>query len=751
MADNRKFLELARKRFKDDCEQERDIRREAEIDLAFLSGLGQWTVGPGQVDIKAQREASGRPALVFNKLPSYVQSVANEARQNKPQPKVSPLGGGASSDVATVLTGIYRHIEYRSQADIAWDTALDYSVGSSFGFARLTTEYSAKSFDQECRIDTVVDPFSVYGVLIPAARRTPCRHAFVVTRIPREEYKAKYGDDENAMDFESSEWRECDDWLDEKSVRVAEYWTCKDRKRKLRNIYTAQGVTQRTGDGTRPVYTDDDDYSDTMPFVAGADGKPLERDEDVCEVSSCLIDGARVLPGTQTTWVGDSIPIVAVLGQQLIIDGKVHLFSLIRHVRDPQQLLNIFKSGIAERIGLGNRVPYIGAVGQFTDPRWQDCNNVNYAYLEYKSVTGVTGQLEPPPHRQAVATEIQDLSAAAAQEIDDLKSGMGIFDASLGAQANETSGIGITKRQQQSNITNFHFSDNLTRAEWELGAKMLKVIPKIYDRPGRQVRIVGEDQAHSVVVVNQPYTDPETGKQLHYPLDVGEYDVVVTVGPSYTTARQEGADTLGEFFKAAPQTVPILGDLWVGSMDYPWSREAARRLKAAAPQNIVNDDSQQGGQAPIPPQIQQQIQQLQQDAQQAHQFAQQQFEKLQTKQPELDNKLALQKADLDFKREQLQIQASSTAATLGMQGAITQLNHEIGRLNAERAIQNTNAQSSADRLHEAMMQNSQQQHQAGMQSAQASADADSQASGQAHAVGMASQAQDAAQALPEAA
>ena len=748
MRDERKFIDLARQRFSDACEAERDIRREAQIDLDFLSGVGQWTAGNWQIDIKAAREAAGRPALTFNRLPTFCQSVANEARQNKPQPKVSPLGGGASTDVAIVFTGIYRHIEYRSQADVCWDTGLDYSVGSSFGFARLTTEYLPKSFDQECRIDAVVDPFSVYGVLIPAARREPCPYAFVVKRITREEYEQKYGEPDKYGEFQSSEWRDDadDDWQDSKTIRIAEYWTCKTKTRTLRTIQSAdpQG---------KAVYTDDPGYSESLPFVMGDDGKPRERDEECCEVSSCLIDGSRILPKTETTWVGDSIPIVAVLGQQLIINGKVHLFSLIRHVRDPQQLLNIYKSAIAERVGLTNRVPYIGVKGQFKDPRWENANTVNYSYLEYEPVS-IAGVLAPAPVRQTLAVEVQDLSVAAAQEVDDLKSGMGIFDASLGAQANETSGIGITKRQQQSSITNYHFADNLLRAEWELGAKMLKVIPKIYDRPGRQVRIVGEDQEHSVVTVNQPYIDKETGKQLHYPLDVGEYDCIVTVGQSYQTARAEAAETLGDFFKAAPQTVPILGDLWVGSMDYPWSREAARRLKLAAPQNIVNDDSQQGGGPPVPPQIQQQMQKLQLDAQQAHAFAQSLHEQLETKAPELANKLALQKADLDFKREQLAAQVSMQSAQLGLQGAIAQLSQEIATIKSERAMTNANAQSTADRLHAATMQQGDQAHQMSMAQQSQQADSESQASDQVHQQGMASQAQDAAAqqaAQPEAA
>ena len=60
MRDERKFIDLARQRFSDACEAERDIRREAQIDLDFLSGVGQWTAGNGQIDIKAAREAAER-------------------------------------------------------------------------------------------------------------------------------------------------------------------------------------------------------------------------------------------------------------------------------------------------------------------------------------------------------------------------------------------------------------------------------------------------------------------------------------------------------------------------------------------------------------------------------------------------------------------------------------------------------------------------------------------------------------------
>src|SRR5581483_9623939 len=189
--DERKFLERVRQQFRDCVEAERDIRREAEIDLKYVSGQGQWNDG-----IKLERELQGRPALTFSKLHTFVQSVQNESRQNKSQPKVNPIGGGATTEVANVINGILRHVQYRSQADVANDTALDYSASGGFGYFRFTTEYTQKSFDQEIRILPVQDPFSVYGVLLPACRGKECRYAFIVDRISREEYRQRYGDPE---------------------------------------------------------------------------------------------------------------------------------------------------------------------------------------------------------------------------------------------------------------------------------------------------------------------------------------------------------------------------------------------------------------------------------------------------------------------------------------------------------------------------------------------------------------------------
>jgi len=735
------LIETARAEFKLDCEQERDIRDEAAKDMEFRVG-DQW-----DQNVKAKRENEGRPALTFDRTHVFIQSVANEARQNKSQPKCNPLGGGATTDTANVLNGILRHIQYRSKADIASDAALDQAAGSSFGYIRFVSEWpDPTTFDQELRIVAVLDPMSIYGVLVPKCLGREPRHAFVIETISKTEYGEMYGDEEGSTDWESSEWQAAGDWLDGDNVRIAEYWKVKDKRRTLRGIQNP-----KPGGAPIAVYTDDADYSEDMPFVLGEDGKPMERDVMVSSVISCKIDGRRVLPGTMTDWVGDTIPIEPVVGQQLIVKGKIHLFSLIRFIRDAQYLINLYESAIAEKVGLSNRVPYIGYKGQFNDPRWEDCNTENYPYLEVDPVT-IDGKPAPLPQRQQLEEQITALTNAVASKVDALKSGMGIFDASLGNKSNETSGVGIARRTQQSSVTNFHFSDNLNFAIWALCLKQLKAIPKVYDRPGRQVRIVGEDQEHSVVVVNQPYQDQETGKQKHFALDVGEYDVVVSVGPSSSTARMEGAETLQQFFQAAPQAVPLLGDLWVGSLDYPWAREAARRLKAAAPPQIVNEDDNS---QKIPPQVQAQMQQMGQQHDQLVQLVHTLQNEIDAKKQETDSRERIVSMQEETKR-------AIAFATIDQRDGIHLLTQEIQvlqskreqlhQMNMQQADQAHQAQQQAgSQQHDASQQQDQQAHEADQASQQQSAAADSQDSSQQHSATQQQSAQDAAAQIPKAA
>ena len=547
------FLAKVRKQFEDDCSDEKDIREQALLDLRFEAG-DQW-----ESSVKTERTAKGRPALTFNRCHTFVQQVSNEARQNKVQVKFV-VGDGGDKDTAEVKEGLARHIQYESDAQIAYETAVEYSAGGSFGFIGLITEYcDDESWDQDLKVRAFFDPFSVYGVLIPTCFGLEPQHAFVVEDVPTEDYKRLYDTEE----IDNVGWDQAaklsQGWIGTDTVRVAEYWWIEYAKKTIKRI-----------------------NPDTR--------EEEEREVSVPAVKSCKLNGYQILPDTETEWVGDCIPIWAVLGKQRIISGKPVIFSVIRFQRDPQQLINFYKTRIAETLGTQPIQPYVIAEGQIQghEREWAELNMTMRPYLTYKS-EDAGGKQVPPPQRQVLEAPIQAFSAAAQQEIDDMKATTGIYDASLGAKSNESSGIALQRRQQQANITNMHFLDNLERTAKKLGLATAKAIPKVYDAK-RAVQILGQDETPKIAKINWQHFD-EKGQERHYKVKESSDDVpVVTMGRAFSSKRMESFDMMTSVLQTSPNLLPMIGDIFFRNSDLAGADQLAERFKKMLPPQLQDQD-----------------------------------------------------------------------------------------------------------------------------------------------------------------
>ena len=131
------FLGTARRRFSFCAEEEKHLRDKFVDDLRFASPDGDEQWDP---QVKQQREQAGRPAMSFPRGHVYVQQVSNQARQNKPQIKFAPRLD-ATKDTADVYEGLARYIQYDSSAQTAYENAIEYSAGASFGYYRITTDF----------------------------------------------------------------------------------------------------------------------------------------------------------------------------------------------------------------------------------------------------------------------------------------------------------------------------------------------------------------------------------------------------------------------------------------------------------------------------------------------------------------------------------------------------------------------------------------------------------------------------------
>jgi hypothetical protein len=381
------------------------------------------------------------------------------------------------------------------------------------------------------------------------------------------------------------------------------------------------------------------------------------------KVTQHIMNGCEIIETNE--WPGKYIPIVPVYGDEVVIGGKRYLKSLIRDAKDAARMNNYWRTVSTELVALAPKAPWVGAAGAFTtDPNWATANTENHSYLEYDPVPNAM-----PPQRQAFTGPPAGALQEAMNASDDMKSIMGLYDASLGAKSNETSGRAILARQREGDVSTFNFTDNLSRAIRHAGRIIADLIPKVYSTQ-RIIRTIAEDGSTRNVAVNQP-TQPtpehakELGEQaqgiLHvYDLTSGKYDVTCESGPSFTTKREEAAMQMTEFMRAVPQAGALIGDLLAKNLDWPGADEIADRLKAMLPPPAQGQN----------PQLMQAQQQMQQMAQ-ALQHLQQQLADVQR-----DKSGEARKLEIDaFKAATDRIKAlgltvtPETAAAMGLQTA----------------------------------------------------------------------------------
>jgi hypothetical protein len=673
-----KILKEAHARFDLAKEAFSEIHNLALDDLKFLSGE-QW-----DPKISQDRSMDGRPCLVINRIPQFLQQVTNDQRQNRPSIKVHPVDDDADVETAKIQQGLIRHIEYNSNADAAYDTAFDRSASSGFGYWRIITEYcDPMSFDQEILIKRIRNAFSV---LLDPHHKEPdgsdAEWGFVIEDLSKDEYARKYPESKLA---DPGQWdlagNSAPGWMQGKeSARVAEYFY-KDYKEVTLCLLTDGEVVDKAEleqHLSQYVQTAVDPATGEQTHVIAENAPTVSRERKsmVPAIKWCKLNAVEILE--QTEWPGQWIPIVPVYGTELDIDGKLVLKGIVRDAKDPQRMLNYWKSAETEAIALAPRTPFIMAEGQDEgyEQDWATANRRNHAYLKYKP-TSIAGEPAPPPQRNTFEPAVGAITNAAMQAADDLKATTGIYDAALGARSNESSGVAIQRRNMQAQTSNFHLVDNLTRSIKHTGRILIDLMPYVYDTE-RTARIIGEDGEQKLVKLNAPHVD-EAGKPVIYDLSAGKYDVTVDVGPSYASKRQEAAASMMDLSKAYPPLMQIAGDQVVKNMDWPGAQEIAERLKKTIPPNLLDDPKSKNQQ--VPPQVQQQMQQMGQMIEQLTGKLHEAHDQLDTKRVEIESK-----ERIEFKK--LEVQLEIARAQIDAKDSLALLTHEINSISERMQLLN---------------------------------------------------------------
>lgn len=581
-------------------EHEAENRQDALDDIRFARLGEQWPT-----DIRRDRELDGRPCLTINRLPAFIRQVVNDGRQNRPAITVHPVDSASDPETAEILNGLIRNIEQSSDADVAYDTALDFAVTGGFGYFQIDLQYAHDdTFEQDIVINRIANPFSVYGdPASSAADSSDWNTSFVLDLVTKAQFDQRWKGREftSFSDTLDSDLRRKDS---EDTAVIASHWSRETVTRRIYALSNGDVVSEEV------LRANQQAFAATGVTVIGQ-----PREVPSYKVTQRLLSGSEVLETVE--WAGKYIPIVPVYGEEIYVDGRRRLRSLVRDAKDPQRMFNYWRTVSTELVALAPKAPFIGRKGAFeTDAvKWATANTQSHAYIEYDGPEAPQRQ----PFSGVPAGAIQE----ALNSADDMKSIMGLHDASLGARSNETSGKAIMARQREGDISTFHYIDNLNRAIRHAGRILVDLIPKVYATP-RVLRILGPDGTAQTVPANQPFmaqVQDASGEvrqvEKIYNLTTGRYDVTVKAGPSFTSRREEAATQMIELIRAYPDAAPVIGDLLAKNLDWPGADEIAERLKKMLPAQLQGESPEaQQAQAEMQ-KLAQLVEQLQQQLAQA--------------------------------------------------------------------------------------------------------------------------------------
>ena len=682
-----------------------------------------------------------RPMLSIPSLDQPIQLVLNAEKAAHLGVAIHPLSDDAEETTAEIIQGLYRRIEVESRASLARSWAFERAVKAGRGYYRVMTEPDPDSddpFDQRIMIKRILQQGSV--VLDPFAQEpdySDGQWAFIINDMPWAAYKRRYPnsqmasfseDELSAVGMSTQSWVSGDEG-EGRAVRVAEYYRME--------YETVSRVL--LDDGT------DAPEGQVPPGRTARTGKEARtRQEKRPTLYWSTINAIEELEPKQEM-DGRYIPIIPVVGRELIpFEQERRWVGMIEPNKDAVRLLNYSASSAVEMASLETKAPYTMVEGQEEghEEEWQLANVRNFPYLRYRNVS-LNGTPAPPPQRTQVDTSRLGPSMLLLQQAREfIHQGTGAFESALGQQSpNAKSGRAILALQNQHETGSSHFLDNLAEISLTYEAKVvLDLIPHIYDRPGRIARILDKEDEPKTVMLNAPFTmNPQTKRPQaapmpgmpmpgqmpgqmpgmpgqmpgmpgqmpgqgpkkpaeNYDLRKGRYGVTVSIGKSYKSRREQGADEMGNLFEANPALFPILGDIYLKFRDFPGHLEAAERVKKMLPPPLQAQDA-----GPDPQQLQQQLQQASQMVEQLSKALDEKTQLLESDgqklQMQAQQAQGEQQAKLEIERMRNETQLAITAMKIRADEASAIFQAEVMRVGTGMSQQFDATQQAAEQHH----------------------------------------------------
>ncbi len=481
-----------------------------------------------------------KPRMEVNKVALSVIRIINEYRNNRVTVDFTPKdGGGADADkLAETCDALYRADEQDSVADEAYDNAFEEAVGGGFGAWRLRTVYEDESDEdndhQRIRIEPIFDADSSVFFDLNAKRqdKADARHAFVVTSMTRESYRAEWGDDPSDWPKEVHQYEF--DWETPDVVFIAEYYRVEDVNETIRIFQAIDGTEEKY---RKADFDNDPTLEETLSAIGSVEVR--QRKVKRRKVRKYIMSGGKVLEDCGYI-AGECIPIVPTYGKRWFVDNVERCMGHVRLAKDSQRLKNMQLSKLAEISSLSSIEKPILLPEQVAGHQvmWADDNIRNYPYLLVNPISGPDGSQQPAgPVGYTKSPDIPPAMAALLQITEaDMQEILGSSQ-QADKMVSNVSGKAVELIQTRLDMQTFIYMSNFAKAMKRCGEIWLSMAREVYVEEGRKMKGVGSDEKPMQIQLMRPMINEEGEVEMSNDLSSAKFDVNVEVGPSSSSKR----------------------------------------------------------------------------------------------------------------------------------------------------------------------------------------------------------------------
>jgi hypothetical protein len=500
----------------------------------------------------------GKPQLEFNVLEAYISRLLGEFSKQEPDIEVNADNPDKADPL--MIRIIEMHLRHTLGDSNNNHTRYEvYKDVLSGGFSTLKVEVdypTPKSMHQVISIVRAFDPtLCGFDQLARESHKGDGRFCFELYPMSKEDFMDRYPDVpiENInfrRDFSGFNWAYLNDATP--IVVIADYY--EKKKRDIELVQLQDGAVLEHKDYKKMV-KEWEDFTQPPAII----GKP--RKSQIDEIVRYRLIENQVIEYKETDF--EMLPLIFVDGSSAIIktpkNGNVRQYTrpYVYHARGAQRLKNY--AGICWANEIENTIQHKFIVAKEALPKEEEFMQA-YKDVQKASVVVFNSVHEGDPNlpinepirelqRNPMPPEIAQAFTGADSLIQNV---LGSYDASLGINNNQLSGVALVEAASQSNATAMPYIVGFLQGYQRAAQCYVNLMPKYYVTP-RTLPIVDHEGRKGYVKINQ-----QDGLDMDY--DANEFNVILKAGASFQVQKARTIQMVQEICSMSPLMAQFMAE-----------------------------------------------------------------------------------------------------------------------------------------------------------------------------------------------